>query len=408
MSALPLCGMRVLDLTQALAGPFATMIMADLGADVIKIESPKGDMTRMTPPHYTSGTSLYFIANNRNKRSVVLDLKNEAHLDAFYALVRKADVVFSNFSVGVVERLKIDHETLVQMNPAIVTCNITGYGRKGSQSNRRAVDVIVQSIAGAMSITGEPGGRPVRAGVPSGDLSAGLYAVIGILAALHARRETGRGMRVDGSLFHSQLSLLNYMATYAVATGRSPEKVGSGHPGTVPSQCFETSDGWITIDAGFNQHFTQFCRLLGLEQLAEDPRFKERPARAKHREPLLARISAEVRKHSTASLLQLLDANGIPCGPVNDVLAAVTNPQSIEYQSMRSVPFLDAEVPVLATPIWFDGSVGHPLNPPPLLGQHTRDVLRELGGLPDDRIDAIIGAARGTDSQRPSPTGADT
>lgn len=393
MSSRPLRNVRVLDLTQALAGPFATMILGDLGADVIKVEAPKGDLTRMTPPYYAGDTSLYFIANNRNKRSVVLDLKQEAHLEAFYALTAKADVVFSNFSTGVVERLRIDHDTLARINPALITCNITGYGRRGPKAHRRAVDVIVQSIAGAMSITGEPGGRPVRAGVPSGDLSAGLYAVIGILAALHARRETGRGMRVDGSLFHSQLSLLNYMATYAIASGRSPEKVGSGHPGTVPSQVFETADGWITIDAGFNQHFREFCALMGFPELADDPRFKERPARALNREPLLARISAEVRKYTTAALLEMLDSRGIPCGPVNDVLSAVADPQSVEYQSVRTVAFAGTEVPVLATPIWFGDATLHPLNPPPRLGEHTEQVLRDVAGLPKDRIAAVVGAS---------------
>ncbi|OZI29784.1 hypothetical protein CAL29_16790 [Bordetella genomosp. 10] len=389
MAQLPLAGVRVLDLTQALAGPFATMILADMGAEVIKIESPAGDLTRTTPPHIVQGTSLYFLTNNRNKRGMVLDLKAPDALAAFYDLCKVADVVIYNFSEGVADRLKIDADTLRKINEKLIVCNMTGYGRKGPDARRRAVDPIVQSLAGAVSITGVPGGEPVRAGVPSADLSTGLYAAIGVLAALHGRDRTGVGSSVEASLFHSQLSLLNYMATYCAYSGEIPQPVGSGHPGTVPSQVFKTADGWITIDAGFDRHFQTLCRILGKESLSRDPRFVSRQVRARHRGELLPILIAEIEKHTTAEWERILDEAGIPCGKVNNVKEALESPQSVAYHSLRDIRYRGEDVRVLATPVWFDGEDRHPVEPPPELGQHTADILRGLLGYDDARIAAL-------------------
>ncbi|WP_454690583.1 CaiB/BaiF CoA transferase family protein [Achromobacter aloeverae] len=389
MAQLPLAGVRVLDLTQALAGPFATMILADMGAEVIKIESPAGDLTRTTPPHIVQGTSLYFLTNNRNKRGMVLDLKAPDALTAFYDLCKVADVVIYNFSEGVADRLKIDADTLRKINEKLIVCNMTGYGRKGPDARRRAVDPIVQSLAGAVSITGVPGGEPVRAGVPSADLSTGLYAAIGVLAALHGRDRTGVGSSVEASLFHSQLSLLNYMATYCAYSGEIPQPVGSGHPGTVPSQVFKTADGWITIDAGFDRHFQTLCRILGKESLSRDPRFVSRQVRARHRGELLPILIAEIEKHTTAEWERILDEAGIPCGKVNNVKEALESPQSVAYHSLRDIRYRGEDVRVLATPVWFDGEDRHPVEPPPELGQHTADILRGLLGYDDARIAAL-------------------
>lgn len=394
MSALPLQGIRILDLTQALAGPFATMILADLGADVIKIEPPTGDLTRTTPPHMVQGTSLYFVTNNRNKRGVVLNLKQPAALQAFYGLCAHADVVIYNFSEGVAERLKIDPETLRALHPRLIVCNMTGYGRQGPDARRKAVDPIVQSLAGAVSITGIPGGEPVRAGIPTADLSTGLFAAIGVLAALQGRARTGEGASVEASLFHSQLNLLNYIGTYCIHSGQVPGPVGSGHPGTVPSQVFETRDGWVTIDAGFDRHFRALCDLLGRADLAADARFANRAARAAHRHELLPTLIDLVRRQTTAYWIEALDKAGIPCGKVNNVQEALESPQSRQYHAVRETTYKGEPVRVLSTPLWFDGRIDHPVNPPPTLGQDTEAVLRGLLGYGDEAIARVQAEAR--------------
>ncbi len=390
----PLAGIRILDLTQALAGPFATMILADLGAEVIKIEPPTGDLTRSTPPHMVEGTSLYFVTNNRNKRGVVLDLKKPAPLRAFHELCRQADVVIYNFSEGVAERLRIDADTLRAIKPELIVCNMTGYGRKGPDARRKAVDPIIQSLSGAVSITGHPGTEPVRAGIPTADLATGLYAAIGVLAALQGRARTGEGASVEASLFHSQLSLLNYIGTYCLWSGEVPGPVGSGHPGTVPSQVFETRDGWVTIDAGFDRHFQTLCGILGEPGLATDPRFVDRAARAKNRHELLPTLKDHIRRQSTDHWIATLDKAGIPCGKVNDVREALDSPQSGEYHAVRETTYRGRPVQVLSTPLWFDGEIDHPLQPAPTLGQDTAAVLRELLGYDDEALAAVTAEAQ--------------
>jgi crotonobetainyl-CoA:carnitine CoA-transferase CaiB-like acyl-CoA transferase len=389
MATQPLVGVRILDLTQALAGPFATMILADMGAEVIKIEPPSGDLTRNTPPHMVKDTSLYFVTNNRNKQGVVLDLKLPAALEAFYDLCRVSDVVIYNFSEGVADRLKIDADTLRGINPSLVVCNMTGYGRRGPDARRKAVDPIIQSLAGAVSITGLPGSEPVRAGIATADLSTGLYAAIGVLGALHARQRTGQGSGVEASLFHSQLSLLNYVGTYCAWSGEVPGPVGSGHPGTVPSQVFRTSDGWITIDAGFDRHFRTLCDVLERPDLAQDERFINRLARARNRQELLPSIIELIEKRTTDQWIEILDGAGIPCGKVNNVKEALESAQSREYRSVRETSYQGVPVKVLATPLWFDGEVEHPVRSPPALGEHTETVLRELLGYDERAIRAV-------------------
>jgi crotonobetainyl-CoA:carnitine CoA-transferase CaiB-like acyl-CoA transferase len=365
------------------------MILADLGAEVIKIEPPSGDLTRNTPPHMVKGTSLYFITNNRNKQGVVLDLKLPAALEAFYDLCRVSDVVIYNFSEGVADRLKIDADTLRGINPSLVVCNMTGYGRRGPDARRKAVDPIIQSLAGAVSITGLPGSEPVRAGIATADLSTGLYAAIGVLGALHARQRTGQGSGVEASLFHSQLSLLNYVGTYCAWSGEVPGPVGSGHPGTVPSQVFRTSDGWITIDAGFDRHFRTLCDVLERPDLAQDERFINRLARARNRQELLPSIIELIEKRTTDQWIEILDGAGIPCGKVNNVKEALESAQSREYRSVRETSYQGVPVKVLATPLWFDGEVEHPVRSPPALGEHTETVLRELLGYDERAIRAV-------------------
>lgn len=388
----PLRGTRVLDLTQALAGPFATMILADLGAEVVKVESPGGDLTRSTPPYDIDGTSLYFLANNRNKRGIVLDLKQPRALGAFYDLVREADVVIYNFSLGVVERLRIDPGTLRERNPRLVVCNVTGYGSRGPGAGRRAVDPIVQALAGAMSITGHPGEDPARAGIPTADLSTGLYAAIGILAALNERNATGRGASVETSLFHSQLSLLNYMATYCAWSGVDPQPVGSGHPGTVPSQAFQAKDGWIVIDAGFDRHFRLLCEAIGQPKLADEARFRTRPDRLRARKELNDLIGAAVAKRPVHAWIEKLDALGVPCGRVRSVSEALRSDESVTYASMRPIDYGGATFGAMGTPLWFAGRETHAMRSPPRLGEATAAVLAEWARYSPEQVAEVTGA----------------
>jgi crotonobetainyl-CoA:carnitine CoA-transferase CaiB-like acyl-CoA transferase len=382
----PLSGIKVLDLTQALAGPFGSMILADLGAEVIKIEPPSGDLTRTTPPHYIAGSSLYFIANNRNKRSVVLDLKQAHDLETFYALVRHADVVFYNFSLGVVERLKIDPASLLARNPRLVVCIITGFGREGPNAARRAVDLVIQSLAGAMSLTGEPDGAPVRAGVPTADLSCGLFATIGILAALQERQRTGKGGVVETSLFHAQASLLNYIGSYALYADQDPQRLGSAHPGTVPSQTFRAADGWITIDAGFNKHFETLCNVLDRKDLSADPRYADRSRRNLNRVALLEALSVTIANWPVNELVARLSEQGVPCGSVATVREALNDPQSAAYGMVRHARHGGEALPVLATPLWFGDRADDRTDCVPRLGEHTSEVLEEwLGNVPSAR-----------------------
>lgn len=376
----PLAGLRILDLTQALSGPFATMIFSDLGAEVVKIESPKGDLTRTTPPFFAGDTSVYFIMNNRSKKSVVLDLKSETGRADFYELVRDADVVINNFSPGVTERLGIEYARLKQLNPGLVYCSITGYGAMAGQEGKRAVDPVIQAAAGGMSITGFDDRPPARAGVPTADLGAGLYAAIGVLAALQRRAITGQGGEVETSLFHAQLSLLNYVATNATEAGAAPGPVGSGHAGTVPSQAFRTSDGWVAIDAGFDRHFVSFVNAIGLPELAADERYATRPLRSEHRATLLPPIEERLLTDTAQAWSEKLGALGIPCSPVNDVLRALELGADPKQPMVDSVEFDGHPVTVLNTPIWVDGRSSHGcLDSAPHLGADTDEVLGRTG-----------------------------
>ena len=386
----PLAGIRVLDLTLALAGPFATMLLGDLGAEVFKIEPPKGEPARTTPPFYVGGESVYHLSINRNKKSIVIDLKHRKGLAVFDDLVGKADVVIYNFRPGVAERLGLAHQRLLAINPRIITCDITGFGRRGPEAARRAVDVVVQAMAGGMSITGEPGRPPVRAGIPTADLSAGMYATLGILAALVARERTGHGTRVETSLFHSQLSLLTYVAAFCLYSGEVPPPMGSGHMGTVPSQVFRTRDSYLAVEAGFNEHFQSLCGAVGKPELGRDPRFKDRQARRDHRDELIEILEAEFVRRTTEAWIQVLDAHNVACGPVNNVLQALTSAQSLEYGMVQELPFAGTRVRVLRTPLWFDGNSRHPMNSPPSLGAHTVEILETLLGYEEAVIRDLI------------------
>lgn len=387
---LPLKGVRIIDVTQALAGPFAAMILGDLGAEIIKVERPTGDPTRGTPPHYVDGESLYFLANNRNKRSIGINLKSKRGREVFYDLVRHGDAVFYNYSPGVAARLGMDHDSLEKINPRVITCSITGFGERGSRAKRPLVDVVAQSLTGAMSVTGEEGRPPVRAGFATADLCTGLYGAIGILSALAGRQTTGKGMKVETSLFHAQLSLLNYHAAFSRFTGVPAKRLGSAHAGHAVHGAFKTQDGWITIEAAFNKHFHGVCRVIGMPEMIDDPKYVDDRTRNLHRTELLPILEQAFLRRKTADLYEALDKEGVPVGPVNNMLEAVEHPQAVEYGAIRPLSFENSKVDVLTTPLWFNGVHEHPMKSPPVMGADTVDILRNMLSYDAATVDRLL------------------
>jgi len=372
-----LAGVRILDFTHALAGPFSTQMLADLGAEVIKVEPPTGDKTREIPPHFIGGTSLYFHAINRNKRSVALDLKSEEGQRALRELVPTADVAMMNFSPGVADRLGLAHSQLSQLNPMIVTCTLSSFGPHATE-DIRGTDLVAQAMAGAMSITGYADAAPARAGVPTADLTGGFYTTIAVLAGLQYRRAQGRGIALDTSLFHAQLSLLNYMGAYAAHTGEPIQRLGSGYPATVPAQAFATSDDrWLVIDAGFDHHFSALCVALERPDLAAAPAYRDRASRLTAKTELIAALQAAFATRPRDEWVRRLHEHGVPAAPVNDTLEALYAPVAVEG-GLAPMEVAGQTVRVLRTPIWADGTNAHPMVEPEGIGQ-SNAVL--LGGL---------------------------
>jgi crotonobetainyl-CoA:carnitine CoA-transferase CaiB-like acyl-CoA transferase len=391
-----LSGVRILDLSQMLAGPYGSMLMADLGAEVIKVERPEGgDRTRAIGPYYADGKSAYFVSINRSKKSVALDLKEEADRRVFHELVKKSDVVFDNFRPGVLEKLGCDYETLRSINPGIISCSITAYGSTGPDKDRPAFDLCLQAYGGAMSITGEPGRPPVRLGLPMGDLAGGMMAAFAIASALYRREKTGEGCRIDLSLLDCLVSLLTYVAQFYFASGEVPGPIGSGHQSVVPYQAFRTKDGYVVVSVFTEKFWRKFCRVLGMEDLADDPRFSTNDRRSENRGELVPALEKEFLTKDAEEWLELLTAEGVPCAPVNTVDAVMEDPQVLARGMLVEVadPRL-GPLQMLGNPVKVDG-VEDAFSPAPRLGEHTREVLSELLGLSDDMLDAVEGGESG-------------
>lgn len=398
-------GVRVLDFTHALAGPFSTQMLADLGAEVIKVEPPTGDNTRRVPPHFIDGTSLYFHAINRNKRSLSIDLKSPDGQQVLHDLIGEVDIVMSNFSPGVAQRLGITYEQLSAINPRVITCTMSSFGPHYT-GVARGTDMIAQAMAGAMSITGYADGPPARAAVPTGDLSGGFYSTIAVLAGLQYRQRTGHGIGLDTSLFHSQLSLLNYMGAYVAKTGEPIGRLGSGYPATVPAQAFEAADRrWLVIDAGFNHHFGALCTAIERPDLAEHVDYRERSDRLVAKDRLIAELQAVFATRPRDEWVDLLQANGVPAAPVNDMVEALRSEPANEG-ALAAMTVGGDVIEVLRTPIWAAGSNAHAMVRPPRLGGDTRDILTDVLGLERERIDALIdtGAVVGPTGQEVDTT----
>lgn len=379
--ARPLEGLTVLDLTWVLSGPFATMLLADLGAEVIKVERPPyGDVARTTGP-YQNGYSAYFFSINRGKKSISINLGNAEGREVFLRLVEQADIVVENFTPGTMDRLQVGYNVLAERNPRVILASISGFGQTGPYRSRPALDIIVQAMGGVMSITGEAGGGPVRPGTSYGDITAGLFATVAILAALHEREQSGRGQSIDVSMLDCQVTVLENAITRYSVTGKAPERLGTRHPSATPFQAFPTSDGYLVVALGFGEEnqWQLLCGTLGLTQLIGDERYEtsaRRTARHAELEPLM---TAAFKERTTSDWLEELLALGIPCGPVNGIPDVVTDPQ-IEHRGMvREVSHPRAgTIPVANTPFRFSRSeAGMTGAPPPDVGEHTGAVLAE-------------------------------
>ena len=374
-----LAGLRVIDLTQVMAGPFCTMLLADLGADVIKIEPPQGDSTR-TMPGAVGTDSPSFNAVNRGKRSVIVNLKTREGVEAVRTLVRSADIFVENYRPGVMESLGLDYASLSALNPRLIYASISGYGQTGPQRSKGGFDLVAQGVSGIMSVTGEPGGAPVKSGIPLTDLGAGLFATVGILAALEHRHNTGRGQQVDTSLLDAGVGLSVWESTQYFSGRGIPERLGSAHRMSAPYQAFRCTDGYITIGGANDRTFHRICEVLGHPEWREMPEFLTDGTRIRNRADLAARIEAITSVKPRAHRLELFDANNIPCGPINDYSQVFEDPQVIARELVVNVehPTLGA-IRTLGSPIKLSATPPNVRRRAPLLGEHTEEVLSQAG-----------------------------
>jgi len=379
--ALALEGIRVVDCSRVLAGPFCAMLLSDLGADVIKVEDTgSGDESRTWPPH-KDGESAAFLVINRNKRDIALDLKQPEGVEALKRLVAGADVLIENFRTGTMESFGLGYDTLAALNPGLVYCSISAFGRTGPRKDGAGYEALMQAFSGIMSITGEPGGPPVRCGISFLDLTTGIFSAFGIVSAIHHRTRTGLGQRVDASLLETAVGLLNYHAEGFLLTGALPQALGSSHPSVVPYRNFRCQDGqWVFVAAANDRLWQRLAPALGLAALTEDPRFKSNPERVKNRKDLEAALEAAIARHDREALLAMLEKAGVPATPVNTVDQVMKDAQTAARSMIERAhhPRL-GDIPVIGTPVKFSRMRAGVRSAAPLHGQHTDEVLAEHG-----------------------------
>ncbi len=374
-------GVRVLDLTRVLAGPYCTMILGDLGADVIKVEAPGGsDDTRAWGPPYTGGESAYYLCANRNKRAITLDLKSEQGQAILKKLIVRSDVIIENFKHGTMEKWGLGYEQLKEINPQIVHCSITGFGHKGLYKDLAGYDFIIQAMSGLMSITGSEESGPMKVGVAISDIFTGLYAAIGIQAALIEKNQSGLGQSIDISLFDSQISALANVASNYLISNAVPKRLGNEHPNIVPYQPFPTLDGLIAVAVGNDRQFGKFMNVIGLPNLSADEKYSTNPRRLENRNELTKIISDQLEQEETNYWVEKLRDCGIPAGPINSIDEMFEDPHVVEREIVKEVTHPTAgKIKLVGSPLNLSRTPTEIQRHPPLAGEHTEDVLKELG-----------------------------
>jgi crotonobetainyl-CoA:carnitine CoA-transferase CaiB-like acyl-CoA transferase len=385
----PLAGLRVLELARILAGPWAGQILADLGADVVKVERQgAGDDTRAWGPPFVAaadgGTlgAAYFHCTNRGKRSIELDFESEEGRRIVRKLAARSDILVENFKVGGLTKFGLDYESLAKINPRLIYCSVTGFGQTGPYAGRAGYDLMAQGMGGFMSLTGAPDGEPTRAGVPIADIFTGVYSVVGILAALAEREKTGRGRHVDTALVDAQVGVLGNQALNYLVSGALPERIGNAHPNIVPYQVFPVADGHVIIASGNDGQFVKLCGVLGEPGLAQDPMYKSNADRVANRAKLVAHLCTLTLRFKRADILARLEAVNVPAGPIYDLADVFSDPQVVHRGMRLDLPSDAAKggtIPGLRTPITIDGEGMAAERPSPRLGEHTQEILREIG-----------------------------
>ncbi|MBI4234487.1 MAG: CoA transferase [Chloroflexi bacterium] len=380
MPALPLEGVRVLDCTQVMAGPFCTLLLADMGADVVKVERPDGgDDTRRLAP-FVNGVSAAFLIVNRNKRSLALDLKRQEGQEVFRRLARDADILVENFRPGTMERFGLAYPQLRELNPSLIYCSVSGFGQTGPYRDRGGFDLVAQGMSGIMSVTGIPGGPPVKAGVPITDLAAGMLAANGVLVAYIHRLRTGQGQLVDTSLLEAGIALTFWESAIYFATGHAPEPMGSAHRLSAPYQALRCQDKHITLGAANQANWERLCRAIGRPELQADPRFPDPSTRLKHYRELAALLEETLKTKPAAHWLGVLEKAGVPAGPIYDMAEVYADPHVLARGMLAEVEHPHAgRVKNIGIPVKLSETPGSIRCPAPLLGQHTEEVLRQAG-----------------------------
>ncbi|GAB3129119.1 CaiB/BaiF CoA transferase family protein [Novispirillum itersonii] len=394
----PLSHLRVLDLSRVLAGPWAGQLLADLGAEVIKVERPgAGDDTRGWGPPFLkdeagnpTSEAAYYLSANRGKKSVTIDMGSPDGQALIRDLAARCDVVLENFKVGGLKKYGLDYDSLKAIKPNLIYCSVTGFGQDGPYAHRAGYDFMIQGLGGLMSLTGEPEGMPMKVGVAFADIFTGMYSTVAVLAALAHRDRTGEGQYIDMALLDVQVAVLANQAMNYLASGKAPGRLGNAHPNIVPYQAFATQDGHIILAVGNDGQFARFCAVAGRPELAEDDRFRTNRARVQNRADLVPEVAGMVARKTTAEWIAALENEAVPCGPINTLDQVFADPQVIHRGLKQTLPHpVAGSVDLVACPIKFSGTPAGATTPPPSLGQHTTEVLGTLLGLETGRMDAL-------------------